>query len=199
MPRVKTNIDTSALYKFLRVVNRLYEQIEKCRQTWNELEIEVGFFNGESEYILYELFDLEDEISYRNEEPEKCFVYYILNEEKDKVKIGISNNPTERAKALQTASGEEISILKTVEFSTREEALDAEAFLHREFSEYRKRPSKVAKSTEWFDARIVPDLLKYYTSKENILKIKEYRWNQMSIDMEKLDVLYKKSTKKEAV
>lgn len=105
------------------------------------------------------------------EENEACYLYYILNEEKDKVKIGISNNPMSRAKSLQTASGEDLEILKTIKFGNREDAFAAEQFLHNEFSQFRKKPTKISKQCEWFASCIVENLLLNYTDPDAILKM----------------------------
>lgn len=116
-------------------------------------------FMKEYEYLIDELIDDSDE---PRTPTTPCYVYYILNEEKDKVKIGISDNPMQRAKQLQTACGEEIDLHHTIKFDTRKEAEEAEAFLHKEFSFNRKRPSKVARTTEWFDAIILGRLMADY-------------------------------------
>ncbi len=167
--------------------DEIYPQISKIKEMINDFEdIDEKMstlkqkVNNECCYILSALVDVEDydDIEFSNPDDTEdlaCFVYYILNEEKDKVKIGISNNPISRAKNLQTASGEDIEILHTIKFKNREEASEAERCLHKEFSTFRKRPSKVAKSCEWFDARIVDILMKNYTSREDILNLERQR------------------------
>ena len=144
-------------------LSRLMKDFEKLYRY--NLEERLQVFNKEYGYIIRAL-GFEDEDGNDPETP--CSVYYIFNKEKDKVKIGISNNPLQRAKSLQTACGEEISVLHTINFPSREEAFKAEQFLHREFSQFRKKPSKVTNSCEWFDASIVDDLMKYYDTEEHI-------------------------------
>lgn len=169
-----------------KTIDKLYEKIDeilaadaRLRTLIAELEGLTDWdVNGEKceyrdeyEYLIREIGFFEPHDDAEDEKP--CFVYYIFNEEKDKVKIGISNNPLQRAKDLQTACGEEISIMHTIEFPNREKAFEAEQFLHREFSQFRKHPSKVAKSCEWFDAGIVPDLMRYYDTEERIEHLKK--------------------------
>lgn len=139
------------------------DEVEDFFEHWNNPNRRE--FMEEYEYLIDELFDDSNE---PREPTTPCYVYYILNEEKDKVKIGISDNPMARAKQLQTACGEEIDLHHTIKFSTRSEAESAESFLHREFSYYRKRPSKVAKTTEWFDARILGRLMADYDTADKI-------------------------------
>lgn len=102
-------------------------------------------------------------------EKKPCFVYYILNEARNKVKIGVSNDPVLRAKNIQTSSGEEIEILNTIEFDNREDAFAAEDFLHKKFDGYRMKPTKVSTSSEWFDSKIVDVLLSNFNTKEKIM------------------------------
>lgn len=129
----------------------------------------------EREYDLAVCDFMDDDERGCEEQEKPCFVYYILNEEKDKVKIGVSNDPIKRAKALQTASGEEIEILHTIEFKNRNEAMTAESFLHNIFGRWRKRPSKVSKSCEWFDVEISKSLMLDFDSRESILGNMESR------------------------
>ena len=104
------------------------------------------------------------------------------------VKIGISNNPEGRAKAMQTSTGNELSIEKTIKFKNRTEALEAEAFLHRDFSSWRRKPSKINKSSEWFDAAILPRLLEYDTA-ETIKAAMKFTKQKLAEAMEKVKIL----------
>ena len=126
-------------------------------------------YSNEYQYVLDKIADFEEEKAEEQEERMvPCYVYYLLNEEKDKVKIGISNNPVSRAKSIQTSCGEEIEIINTIKFDSKPDALKAESFLHSVFSAKRKRPSKVAKTTEWFDCDIVSTLMKYFKTRKQI-------------------------------
>lgn len=152
----------------------LMKNFEKSYQY--DIEERLLEFNKEYGYIIRAL-GFEEETEKNPEAP--CFVYYIFNEEKDKVKIGISSDPLRRAKELQTSCGEEISILHTIKFPSREKASEAEQFLHGEFSQFRRKPSKVARSCEWFDACIIEDLMQYYDTEEHIESLKEYEKQRM--------------------
>ena len=180
-------LDYMELATMLGGMRMQYENIDFVFDSINTIrhqleEIEGHYTSGMKEraelwYSLVELLDDVDEFAEEDERP--CSVYYILNEEKDKVKIGISYNPLGRAKNIQTSSGEEIELLHVIEFPTRSRALNAEAFLHKEFMFYRKKPSKVAKSCEWFDACIVDDLKKLYWTQENIERLNSWKFEKM--------------------
>lgn len=153
----------------LELATTIRYEIEKLYELLTDADITR--FMAEYEDMTYTLMDdtqdCDDRTSRINNlckenEDKPCYVYYILNQERNKVKIGISYNPKVRAQNIQTASGEEIEILNTIEFASRYEALTAEAYLHRVYGEYRKHPSKVAKSSEWFDAKIVKHLMTYH-------------------------------------
>lgn len=149
---------------YLKLINGTYKNMGDAIR-----HFEDRFTEFETRYndILYEMIS-EDYDEYGPEE--ECFVYYILNEERDKVKIGISNDPISRAKAIQTASGEEIELLHTIKFDSRQTALDVEKFLHNRFNHWRKRPSKVSRSSEWFNAKIIQELQDDYWDEESLVK-----------------------------
>ena len=168
-------MDEKMLFEFLEYTRRMIDSkrciddlIKKIIDEQRRFDDNYSKFEDEYRLLVYELLDKEPEEETEEETEIPCFVYYILNEEKDKVKIGVSNNPIQRAKNLQTASGEEISIYHTIEFNNREEAMEAETFLHKEFSPWRKRPSKVSRSCEWFDIVILCDLMTYFKTAEKI-------------------------------
>jgi len=168
-------------------IDESLERIERARECIDKQYARLGYLRSvfDREYDLMVCEFMQDE----NEEPEKpCFVYYILNEEKDKVKIGVSNNPMQRAKELQTASGEEIEIINTIEFKNRNEAMKAESFLHREFGMWRKKPSKVSRSCEWFDAEIVEKLMLDYDSKESVERHMKMHYDKMQYNMRCLPI-----------
>ena len=123
----------------------------------NEALTEEGFEGNDTEWREF------------NKEP--CDLYYILNEEKNLVKIGISKNAHSRIREMQTATGYYLELFHVVHFQTRAEASEAEAWLHREFSQYqRKPPIKVKKTSEWFDICVLDDLMANYSSVSGIQK-----------------------------
>ena len=149
-----------------------YNGMEYKVKKWfqNDLEVEIEQISS-NKVKRVSIFDKKAIWGYIKKEIENkpCFVYYILNEARNKVKIGISNNPVLRAKNIQTSSGEEIEILNTIEFDKREDAIVAEDFLHKKFDGYRMKPTKVSTSSEWFDIKIVDDLLSNFNTKEKIM------------------------------
>lgn len=56
---------------------------------------------------------------------------------KDRVKIGISNNPTRRRRTLSNQAGADISLEKVVWFQDRETAAEVESSMHDKFSDIR--------------------------------------------------------------
>lgn len=159
-------------YRFIEGASRVVQSIREIEYAFKVMNDKYREnldkfyeFVNEFDYYLCALLDKEmpDE-----DESKPCYVYYILNQEKDKVKIGVSSNPIGRAKDLQTASGEDIEIYHTIEFKNRNEAYEAESFLHKRFSEYRKKPTKVSKSCEWFDSEILLILMPFFHSAEQI-------------------------------
>lgn len=101
----------------------------------------------------------------------KTQLYYILNEEDRKVKIGVSTNPIARIRDLKTACGAKLQLLHSIEFDNRLDCFTCEAYSHRYFAKYRKHNS------EWFDSCIVDSLLNcFYTDADirmDIERIKE--------------------------
>ena len=191
------NMDTCELAQLLgdakRAINKTRTKIDEINSSLSDIQESIkGFTAARKElsamekkikreywYILNALMDEEDQARHESKDDSSCYVYYILNDEKDKVKIGISNDPTKRAKNIQTSSGEEIEILHAIKFRSREEAQEAEHTLHKEFAEHRKYPSKVAKSCEWFDACIVDTLMNDYSSRDDILKLEDRKRKEL--------------------
>ena len=73
------------------------------------------------------------------------FIYFILNEDSNAVKIGYAKNLEKRMKALQTASPAELKLIKLVQVENHERAQDLELSLHKQFDAFRL-------SGEWFKA-----------------------------------------------
>lgn len=103
----------------------------------------------------------------RSKQP--CDLYFILNEEKSLVKIGISHNAMSRIKNMQTATGYYLELLHVIHFKHRYEAEEAERWLHSHYGLYRRRPI-IKKSSEWFDAEIIGDLMLNFNTAEKIQK-----------------------------
>ena len=119
-----------------------------------------------------EKFDLNIiQIAMQEEEEEErpCDLYYILNEDKSLVKIGISYDAKARCKNMQTGTGYILNLIHSIRFDTREQAFESEQMLHREFANVRKKV-KITSSCEWFDANIVSVLMDKYDTKEKIIK-----------------------------
>jgi len=64
------------------------------------------------------------------------YVYFILDEGADAVKIGYSNNPSSRLSDLQVGNPRRLSILNIIEFETDAEAALHECRLHKEYENY---------------------------------------------------------------
>ena len=84
------------------------------------------------------------------------YVYFISNERKTVVKIGVANKPMKRLKTFQTAHYEELIILKVIKVSSRALAFKLEVALHQKFKKYHIRG-------EWFKlSSSVRDLIENY-------------------------------------
>ena len=68
---------------------------------------------------------------------------YLIGTKDNKQKIGISNDPEKRLKALQTGNPEPLFIHYTIELPDRK-AFKVEKHLHREYSHYNIK-------NEWFE------------------------------------------------
>jgi hypothetical protein len=83
------------------------------------------------------------------------FVYFVLNEDSNAIKIGRARDLAKRMKALQTSSPALLKLMKAIQVEGSEEAQELERSLHKKFSETRL-------SGEWFQAE--EELLKYINS-----------------------------------
>jgi hypothetical protein len=95
--------------------------------------------------VLDEVFQLvESTTKYadisENSKTVSTFVYFILNENTNTVKIGFSRNPDTRLSAFQSGTLDSLVILKTIAGTK-----DNEAAIHNRFSDYR-----ISKSREIF-------------------------------------------------
>ncbi|NJM47628.1 MAG: GIY-YIG nuclease family protein [Alkalinema sp. RU_4_3] len=80
------------------------------------------------------------------------FIYFILNEDSDAIKIGRAKDLAKRMNALQTSSPAKLKLIKSVQVEGVKEAHELEQSLHRQFHEIRL-------AGEWFKAEA--NLLEY--------------------------------------
>jgi predicted GIY-YIG superfamily endonuclease len=73
------------------------------------------------------------------------FVYFILNEDSNAIKIGIAKNLARRMMSLQTSSPAKLKLIKSIQVTVGKEALELEQSLHNKFREIRL-------AGEWFKA-----------------------------------------------
>ncbi|MGB3493863.1 MAG: GIY-YIG nuclease family protein [Elainellaceae cyanobacterium] len=87
------------------------------------------------------------------------FVYFILNEDCQAIKIGRAKDLNKRIQALQTASPVFLKLLKSVQLSSEKESHELEQSLHKRFSDFRMQG-------EWF--RSEAELLEYVTQSQGL-------------------------------
>lgn len=80
------------------------------------------------------------------------FIYFILNEDSNAIKIGRAKDLARRMNALQTSSPAKLKLIKSVQVEGGKEAHELEQSLHKKFSEIRL-------AGEWFKAEA--NLLEY--------------------------------------
>lgn len=73
------------------------------------------------------------------------FVYFILNEDSNAIKIGRAKNLEKRMKALQTSSPAKLKLIKAIQVDGNKKAQGLERSLHQQFREIRL-------TGEWFRA-----------------------------------------------
>ncbi len=73
------------------------------------------------------------------------FIYFILNEDSNAIKIGRAKDLAKRMNALQTSSPAKLKLIKSVQVAGGKEAHELEQSLHKKFSEIRL-------AGEWFKA-----------------------------------------------
>jgi predicted GIY-YIG superfamily endonuclease len=73
------------------------------------------------------------------EKVSKKYFVYVVDFENSNLKIGFTSSPEKRLRTLETQSGNKIINRKIVEFSSKQEALAYEKFLHSKFSDFRTR------------------------------------------------------------
>ena len=162
----------------LRAIANAYKSIEATVDKIREFENELCDLNTKVDELTEELellgCELIDEVFPEEDAEEPCYVYYISNRYRDRIKIGISKDPIQRAKYMQTSIGDELIIENVIKFKNRREAQEVEKALHSHFYAYRFFPSKVSKSTEWFDICILKDLKRYFWTHDDVKGLAEY-------------------------
>lgn len=172
----------SSAEEIYHYVSQSIERLKRQKELANRFYEDADANLEEMKWIRAELIDLIDEEKKAEEDNIPCSLYYITNAEMSLVKIGISNNVTNRIKNMQTSTGYYLELLKEIKFDSREEAMEAERFLHSEYGHMRRKPHKITKTSEWFDIRIVPSLMSNFDTCEKIKKaIKEGEEEKMRV------------------
>jgi len=76
------------------------------------------------------------------------FVYFILNEDSNAIKIGKAKDISKRLKSLQTSSPAKLRLIKSIQVESDKKAQELEQLLHRKFQEIRL-------GGEWFKAEVI--------------------------------------------
>ena len=172
----------SSAEEIYHYVSQSIERLKRQKELANKFYEDADANLEEMKWIRAELIDLIDEEKKAEEDNIPCSLYYITNAEMSLVKIGISNNVTNRIKNMQTSTGYYLELLKEIKFDSREEAMEAERFLHSEYGHMRRKPHKITKTSEWFDIKIVPSLMSNFDTCEKIKKaIKESEEEKMRV------------------
>jgi hypothetical protein len=79
-----------------------------------------------------------EEFSKIEKKPKNYFVY-VIDFENASLKIGFTSSPQKRLRTLETQSGNKILDKEIIEFSSKQEALTYEKFLHNKFADFRTR------------------------------------------------------------
>ena len=178
--------NSEALYHY---VNGLLSRFEAEVHTAERMADSARENLRDIKWLKAELFDLwEKEENGEFDSITPCFVYYITNAEMSMVKIGITNNVKNRISSMQTSTGYYLKLAKAIEFDSREEAFEAERFLHKEFGYCRRKPHEIHTTSEWFDIKILDKLLSQYDSKEKIQAAIKKQRNEMKEAMENVEI-----------
>ena len=93
-----------------------------------------------------------------------CELYVIHNKNIKKIKIGVSNNASNRKKSLDKTFGKSKSVF--ARYFTG--ALDIEQFLHSKFANKRQPEFEGSGRTEWFDESILVDVIDTINTLANV-------------------------------
>ncbi len=74
------------------------------------------------------------------------FIYFILNEDSQAIKIGLAKDVEKRIETLQTSNPVKLELIKSIQVKSKKEAQGLEKQLHEKFSELRI-------IGEWFSAK----------------------------------------------
>jgi len=101
------------------------EELVECRQILNNSLFFFGIpiENKSKEEII--------EIEENKKIIKKHYIYFIRESDRERVKIGLSENPKKRIKALQTSSPTKLDLLKVIEGDETKEY-----YLHNKFKDY---------------------------------------------------------------
>lgn len=78
----------------------------------------------------------------------KTYVYFVLSEENQRIKIGVASSVLARLRDMQTGSPCALTLLGFVECESRIQAIRRERELHKLFRRFRVQGLKLAR--EWF-------------------------------------------------
>jgi hypothetical protein len=92
------------------------------------------------------------------------FIYFILNEDSNAIKIGRARDLGKRMKALQTSSSAQLKLVRSIQVNGSKEAEMLEKALHRQFREIRI-------AGEWFKANA--ELLEYIHNRTEALPLSQ--------------------------
>ena len=162
------------LKKNIRKLSTMYEELEAISRDTECAYDEIKWISDEvSEWASMDAMTWANKVEQnintsRSKSGEKCSLYYITNAELSLVKVGISGNVKNRAQNMQTSTGYYLELVNEIVFSSRDKAMAAEAFLHKKFDYYRRKPDKLRKKSEWFDISILDTLMRDYKTAEQI-------------------------------
>ena len=94
------------------------------------------------------------------------FVYYILDEKSEAIKIGKANNIEDRLSTLQTGNANSLELIGYVKCKSEDDSLLQESILHKKFNHLHIRG-------EWF--KLHDDILTSIHGDKNFFKVKERR------------------------
>lgn len=87
---------------------------------------------SEAEKMIARIDELERRIAALESKEQQGYVYFIVDEEGKRVKIGFSHEPEKRLRQLQTANAQRLTLLAAIP-GTKED----ERFLHQQFGSAR--------------------------------------------------------------
>jgi predicted GIY-YIG superfamily endonuclease len=140
----------------LELFGQLSFQIEAIKNSKNKVNEQKTYFLNEKQlgmffiqakiplelsilYVKYgNSFKAIEEFLKTAKKPKNYFVY-VVDFENANLKIGFTSSPQKRLRTLETQSGNKILDKEIIEFSSKQEALTYEKFLHNKFADFRTR------------------------------------------------------------